>query len=147
MGLPALASISLALGCQERGTINEGVYTTCKEIAKYTNETVELKNGKFRYWFYYDAKTNTSITYPLAGEYHISGSTLILDHPDIHDAKRTIAKSNGIDVLWRNDGLGVWQKEGRPVPFAVMLRVEGVTGRPSKAELPSIALLEGANTK
>jgi hypothetical protein len=147
MRLVAIASIVFVLGCQEKGSIQEGVYTTCKEIAKYTNETVELKNGKFRYWFYSDVHTGTSIAYPLSGEYRISGSTLILDHPDIHDAKRTIAKIKGIDILWRRDGLDLWQKEGKSKPYAVLIRVDGVSDRPSKDQLPSIGLLDGVDPK
>jgi hypothetical protein len=77
-------------------------------IAKYSNETVELKDEKFRYWFISDVKTEPPLAYPLEGKYSISGSTLTLDHPDIGLPKRTIAKFNGVDVLWRDDGLELW---------------------------------------
>lgn len=136
--------MGLLLGCQEKLTSIQGVYTMCSEVEGFSEETIELQDGKFRYWFYSDVLVDGEPTYPLEGAYCIFGSTLTLEHPRIHEPVRTIAVVNGVNVLWRKDGLDLWKKEGRIHAYAVLLRVEGITGEPGPDGRPSIAVLKSA---
>lgn len=118
----------------------------CREVAGYSGETVELKSGKFRYWFYSDVIVKDRPKYPLEGDYRIEGSTLILDHARIHTKKRLIARVNGIPVLWRDDGLELWVKSGTFHPYAILLYVGENASSPDKPR-PSLQLLEKAAKK
>ena len=60
--------------CGENGAAPEGVYTMCRDVAGFSGETIELKGGKFRYWFYSDAGSPGG-PYPLTGTYRIAGNT------------------------------------------------------------------------
>jgi hypothetical protein len=124
----------------------EGVYSMCIEVARHSGETIELKSGKFRYWFYSDVRRSNEPEYPLEGNYRIKGSTLILDHERIHDKKRLIARVNGIPVLWRDDGLEVWVKSGEFHPYAILLYV-GKDANPPFEQRPSIEILEKTGKK
>jgi hypothetical protein len=119
----------------------DGVYSMCDEVSGYSGEIVELKDGKFRYWFYSDVLTGREPEYPLNGDYRISGTTLILDHKQIHSKERSIAVVNGINVLWREDGLKLWEKEKRIHPYAVLLRMGGATDGSKVDARPSIKSL------
>lgn len=103
----------------------DGLYTLCAEVAGYTGETLELKNGNFRYWFYSDVHVigKKEIKYPLTGKFKIDGKSLILEHADIHSQTRTIDELNGVKVLWRDDGLELWKTEKRVHQYAVLIRV------------------------
>lgn len=114
----------------------------CRDVSGYSGETIELKNGRFRYWFYSDMVTGNEPTYPLSGRYTHSGGAVTLDHPKIHEPTRTIAVLNGTMVLWRKDGLDLWKSEGRIHPYAVLLRVEGDGGDPELATRPPIASIK-----
>jgi hypothetical protein len=56
--------------------LEEGVYSMCDEVAGYSGEVVELKDGMFRYWFYSDVNNGQEPEYPLSGNYKVSGDTL-----------------------------------------------------------------------
>lgn len=134
------------VGCGEQVAAPEGVFTMCREVEGYSGETIELKGGTFRYWFYSDAGTD-SATYPLTGSYCFSGSVLTLNHPSIHRPTRSYQVVNGVPVLWRDDGLALFQKEERFQPYAVLIRVEGEDGDPAPEFRPSISLLKSAELK
>jgi hypothetical protein len=125
----------------------DGVYTMCKEVRGFSGENLELKDGKFRYWFYSDAKTGDEPEYPLSGSYTVDGSTLTLDNPKIHSPKRTFATVNGVRVLWRKDGLELWEKDKRLHPYAILLPVEGATEFSDRLERPSLELLKTPDMK
>src|SRR4051812_47199509 len=121
--------ILVLAGCYEtRSALLEGVFTMCEEVQGYSGETVVLKDGKFRYWFHSDVSAGDEPSYPLQGPYRVSGSTVTLDHPQIHSPRRTIATINGVQVLWREDGLKLWEGERRLHPYAVLLRVDVSSG-------------------
>ena len=142
-----LAVIPILLACQEEPKPLDGVYTMCKEVQGYSGETIELRAGKFRYWFYSDVVTPDRPQYPLTGTYRIDGKTLVLDHVKIHSKERTIATVNGTDVLWRDDGLRLWEKEKRLHPYAVLLRVSGATDGSRVKSRPSIESLKTKELK
>ncbi len=136
-----MTSILLALLLQAQPAAVDGVYTMCEDVAGYSGETVELKAGKFRYWFYSDVSSGKEPSYPLTGIYTVNGATLTLDHADIHSKDRTLAVVNGVRVLWRKDGLELWQKEKRLHPYAVLLFLEGVKEGSARPKRPSLDLL------
>lgn len=137
--------LAFMAGCHEEPRpAPEGLYLMCREVQGFSGETLELKNGRFRYWFYSDVVTGNEPAYPLTGSYSLSGSTLQLNHPGISDPKRTLAVVNGVPVLWRADGLDLWTKEERLHPYGVLLRVEGQTGDPLEAARPSLTSLKSA---
>jgi hypothetical protein len=126
---------------QEQAPAVDGVYTLCKEVTGYSGETLELKGGKFRYWFYSDVRTDKEPKYPLTGTFTLSGTALTLDSSDVHSGTRTVDKVNGVPVLWRKDGLELWQKEKRLHPYAVLIRIDGATEGSARPERPSLDLL------
>lgn len=121
-----------AAGCgQGARTAVDGVYTLCREAAGYSGETLELKDGRFRYWFYSDVEEKDTPDYPLSGAYTVSGDVVVLDHSRIRSSRRTRAVVNGHPVLWRDDGLKLWSENRKIHPFAVLLRTDDAANRPS----------------
>ena len=58
----------------------DGLYSLCAEVAGFSGETLELKDGKFRYWFYTDMHVvgAKEIKFPLTGKFKIEGRRVIL---------------------------------------------------------------------
>ncbi len=138
-----LLLLSLFSGChlQARPAAVDGVYTLCEEVQGYSGETLELKDGKFRYWFYSDVATGDEPKYPLTGTYTVNGSSVKLDHPQIRRDERVLATVNGVRVLWRADGLKAWEKDQRLHPYAILIRVEGAASGET-VKRPSLELLK-----
>jgi hypothetical protein len=136
-----LLLLAVLLSLQADAKLPEGVYSMCQEVAGYSGEVLELKDGKFRYWFYSDVGTDKEPAYPLTGTYRISGTTLTLDNDQIYERERSIAVVNGVDVLWRADGLQLWTGEKRIHPYAVMIRMAGMTDGSRVDARPSIKSL------
>ena len=136
-----LITAAVLLTGQAPAKLTEGVYSMCEELAGYSGEVVELKDGKFRYWFYSDVSTGREPKYPLIGEYRVSGDALTLAHEEIHSKVRTIAVVNGVDVLWRDDGLKLWKKDQRIHPYAILIRMPGLTDGSKVDARPSLDLL------
>ena len=141
-----LAAVLLAVlaGCGENVAVPEGVYTMCREVAGFSGETIELKGGKFRYWFYSDAGGGPSSR---SGAYSISGNQVKFDDASLAKEPRTFAIVNGVAVLWRDDGLKLWESEQRIHPYAVLIRLEGTSAPPARGQLPSIELLKTSEVK
>jgi len=136
-----LLTAAVLLTSQAPAKLTEGVYSMCEEVAGYSGEVVELKDGKFRYWFTSDVSTGREPEYPLSGEYRVSGDTLTLVHDQIHRKDRTIAVVNGVDVLWRDDGLKLWKKEQRIHPYAILIRMPGKKDGSKVDARPSLEIL------
>jgi len=120
LGSAILIGVVLLYGYLNAAPLSEGVYQLCNEVSGFSGETLELKGGRFRYWFYTDVVTSGGPTYPVSGSYYVWGDTLVLAHPSIDN--RTIAVLNGVNVLWREDGLSLWKKERRVQPYAVLVQ-------------------------
>jgi hypothetical protein len=116
-----LAGIVIFLFLRTPAPLSEGVYQLCNEVSGFSGETLELKGGKFRYWFYSDVVSG-STKYPLSGSYSVWGNTLVLLKPELLLETRTIAELNGVNVLWRGDGLKLWKNEKRIQPYAVLIQ-------------------------
>jgi len=138
--LPLAAAVLFT--AQEPAKLVEGVYSMCDEVSGYSGEVVELKDGKFRYWFYTDVSGGAEEPkYPLTGDYRAVGDTVTLNHDKIHSKERTIAVVNGVDVLWRDDGLKLWKKEQRIHPYAILIRMPGMTDGSKVKSRPRLDLL------
>jgi hypothetical protein len=146
VGLLLLASAILVGGVVLYGylkpiPLSEGVYQLGDEVFGFSGETLELRGGRFRYWFYTDVVTGREPTYPLSGSYSVWGDTLILHGPSIDDNRRTIAILNGVNVLWRDDGLSLWKKEKRVQPYAVLVQNPLPVQRDQPPRPPSLNLI------
>lgn len=141
-----IAAVLLAVlaGCGKTAAPPEGVYTMCRDVSGFSGETIELMDGKFRYWFYSDVATEDEPSYPLTGTYGISENTLTLDHPKISNPVRRFAVVNGVHVLWRKDGLEGWEKDERIHPYAVLIRVQGASGDQDRDHRPLLATIKSA---
>jgi hypothetical protein len=99
-------------------------YMTCREIAPYFEETLELRWGRFKYWSSSDADDGRGPTYPLRGSYVTNGDTIALQCEGIPSdyASRTLDRINGVPVLWRKDGLAAWRNQREIFPYGVLIR-------------------------
>jgi hypothetical protein len=89
----------------------------------YQSETLELRDGRFRYWFWTDAGAKRR-DLPLEGAYSIEGDTLTLHRDDILLGNQGIFQSlKGIDLLWRPDALKLWRGEGKINTYGVLVRL------------------------
>lgn len=68
---------------------------------------IELKNGKFRYWFKSDMKGGD--VDGLEGTYASENDKIVLKHPKIIplESNWTVRRIDGIVTLWRSDGLSL----------------------------------------
>jgi hypothetical protein len=136
-----LLLLAVVLSLQADAKLPEGVYSLCEEVAGYSGEVLELRDGKFRYWFYSDVGTDKEPTYPLSGTYAVSGTTLTLDNKEIYKRERTIAVVNGVNVLWRSDGLKLWTDDKRIHPYSVLIHMPGKRDGSAVETRPSIKRL------
>jgi|GEM_PF-3180327 len=81
---------------------HDGVFVTC---TGYMITVLELKGGKFRYWFLSDAKSPSESKYPLAGEYTVAGNRITLKHQQISQKQWTFREVDGFTTLWRPDAI------------------------------------------
>jgi hypothetical protein len=113
----------LFMGVATAQEVVDGVYMMPIEVSGFSGETLELSHGRFRYWFYSDVVTGKEPKYPLTGAYEVHSNSVCLLHGDIFVTNRAIMTIQGHTVLWREDGLLLWQSEQRIFPYAVLLRV------------------------
>lgn len=67
---------------------------------------LELKDGKFRYWFSSDAK-GEDVAYPLEGSYTTSEDKIVLKHHRFIplESNWTFRSIDGVVTLWRSDAM------------------------------------------
>ncbi|MGB0582302.1 MAG: lipocalin family protein [Limisphaerales bacterium] len=80
----------------------DGVFVT---NTGYMMTVLELKDGKFRYWFKSDARSLSEPKYPLSGDYTVSGNRITLKHEQISQKQWTVRKVDGFLTLWRPDAI------------------------------------------
>ncbi len=89
----------------------------------YQSETLELRNGHFRYWLWTDAGARRGHL-PLEGTYSINGSTLILNRDDILlGNQRIFHPLKGMDALWRPEAFELWLTKGTIDTYGVIVRL------------------------
>lgn len=88
----------------EAATPANGVFVTYG----YHTTVLELKDGKFRYWFSSDAVLE-ELKYPLEGSYTTEGDKISLKHEKIYPPQVdwTAKSVDGVLTLWRSDALKI----------------------------------------
>lgn len=71
----------------------------------YMTTVLELKEGRFRYWFESDARALVDPDYPLSGVYSVTNNTLFLKHDQVFQKQWTFRTVNGLVTLWRPDAM------------------------------------------
>ena len=101
------------------------VYRTCREVAPYFGEDLELSRGSFSYWSYSDAGGDSDPG-PISGSYVVEGNRLVLSHPSFIEGSqvRFQDRLGGVPVLWRKDGWELWQEKGQIHPYGVLIRAD-----------------------
>ena len=90
----------------------------------YQSETLELRHGHFRYWFWTDAGAQ-SRDRPLEGSYSIADTTVTLHRDDILLGNQRIFRAvKGLDALWRPQALELWLTKGKIDRYGLIVRVE-----------------------
>lgn len=125
----------------------EGTYCTAHEIAGFSGTVLELKAGKFRYWFYSDVGGGQEPKYPVVGPYSLQDGKLTLDHAHVSQDTWQADVINGIPVLWRPDGLKSWQQNKRIYDYGVLIKVEGKVTNEDSVARPSIKVLYDAEMR
>jgi hypothetical protein len=97
----------VVFGAEERVKLaaakpQNGVFFT---YTGYMTTVLELKDGRFRYWFETDVKRATEPNYPLMGEYTVHEGVLTLKHPQVSQPQWTFRVVNGLLTLWRPDAM------------------------------------------
>jgi hypothetical protein len=87
-----------------------GVFVTSTGLMK---TVIELKDGRFRYWFKSDARSSAEPAYPLEGAYSVEGNTIKLEHGKVSQKEWTFRSVDGIVSLWRPDALKI-EADGTP---------------------------------
>ena len=90
--------------------VEEGVYYFNAGLSRLV---LELKNGRFRYWYSTDGwGGEPRPTYPVTGKYSVCGATVQLLHTedDLQDVW-TFRKIDGATTLWRPNALKWWHEE------------------------------------
>lgn len=102
------------------------VYMTCREVAAYFGEKLELNHGQFRYWVYSDVSLSgqSPVEYPLKGTYTMEGNHLVLNQASLRSEGRVriMDRVNGVTVAWRDDGWALWNQKKEIHPYGVMIR-------------------------
>lgn len=87
----------------------------------YEFTILELKDGRFRYWFEADKRSNEEPDYPLTGEYAVSGDTITLKHDRILRRQWTFCAINGLLTLWLPNNIEAYERD-QSLDFARLKR-------------------------
>lgn len=90
----------------------EGVFVLS---GAHSSTVLELKDGKFRYWFENDVKLKPPREYPLSGDYSVKNCTITLHNDLILGSQRTwtFYKLNGEITAWNLNGFEAYRDEGK----------------------------------
>ena len=103
----------------QSGHLQEGVYA---HTDPYTTEIVELRGGRFRYWFASDVITDSDPHYPLSGHYGLSNDTVILRNPQIYQPRFRFRIFHGVATLWNKMALDYWRKHPKDQQFRTLFK-------------------------
>ena len=118
--LLALATVASFAGLPGKtGHLKEGVYA---HTDPYSKEIVELKSGRFRYWFSSDMKTNADPSYPLSGRYDFRDGFVLLHHQQIYQPKFRFRIFKGVATLWNKMALDYWREHPTDQQFRTLFR-------------------------
>ncbi|WP_299465011.1 hypothetical protein [uncultured Gimesia sp.] len=119
----------LAAGCNppppeiSNDRLAEGVYATPDEISGFSGTTLELKDGKFRYWFYTDVvdPDEPGPEFPITGEYEFQDGQLQLKSNDVNQQRWHFDVLKGTPVLWRDDAYHIWKERQDIFPYGILI--------------------------
>jgi serine/threonine protein kinase len=89
-------------------TPRDGVYFT---YTGYMATVLELKGGRFRYWFESDLKRPDEPEYPLSGLYRVNTDTISLQNEQCGQPVWTFRSMDGHLTLWRPDALAIPEQD------------------------------------
>jgi len=88
-------------------------------------ETLELKDGRFRYSFASDVVIPNPPKYPIEGSYELKGDQLTLSSGQTY----TVRTLCGIRTLWRPAAVDYWNRHQVIDVYGILLPVEGIKSR------------------
>jgi len=86
----------------------DGVYVLGDPLS---STVLELKNGRFRYWFSTDVTSDSLPKMPISGAFTIEGESVTLNNDKISDRHWTFILFRGEVTLWRDNAVQQWAKE------------------------------------
>jgi hypothetical protein len=86
-------------------------------------ETVELNDGRFRYWFASDVVLPNAPKYPVEGSYEIKGDQLSLSSGQTY----TVRTLHSARTLWRPAAVDYWNRHQIIDVYGILLPVESIT--------------------
>ena len=100
----------------------DGVYFTW---TGFETTVIELKQGRFRYWFASDDKGSEEPAYPLSGTFTTSGNTITLKHPQVYRSEWVSQIVEDAFTLWLPEGIKAYRKDKSFLDLA-RLRQQGL---------------------
>ncbi len=88
-------------------------------------ETLELKDGRFRYLFASDVVIPNPPKYPIEGGYELKGDQLTLSSGQTY----TVRTVHGTRTLWRPAAVDYWNRHQVIDVYGILLPVEGINSR------------------
>jgi len=85
-------------------------------------ETLELKDGRFRYWFTSDSIGGRAQKYPIKGSYESKGDQLILSSGKTY----TVRQLNGVRTLWAPSAMDHWNQFQIIDVYEILLPVQSI---------------------
>ena len=125
----------------------EGIYCTPVEISGFSGTALELKDGKFEYWFYSDVGTGDEPEYPVTGKYSQKDGQLTLNHEQVSQRDWFPAVIKGVRVLLRPDAWKIWREQKKIYDYGVLIQVDETVDDDGDVERPSVKQLYGAGKK
>jgi len=91
----------------------------------FQRETLELKDGRFRYWFASDVVVPNPQKYPTEGSYEVNRDQLALSSGQTY----TVRTLHGTPTLWRPAAVDYWNRHQVIDVYGILLAVEGIKSR------------------
>lgn len=74
----------------------------------FSSTVLELKSGRFRYWFSTDVNPDSQPKMPLTGTFRTAGESVTLDNDKVSDRHWTFRLFRGEVTLWRDHAIERW---------------------------------------
>ena len=88
--------------------------------AGFQSERLELKDGRFRYWFSSDVIVPNPPQYPIEGYYEFKGDQLVLSSGKTY----TVRTLQGTRTLWRPTAVDYWERYEIIDVYGILLPVD-----------------------
>jgi len=137
--------IIVALSCAllhaaEELTPWNGFYTQGSDSdgAFFAYEILELRDGRYNYWYFTDAIEAGAPKYPITGPYSIDGRTLKLqDHGEkILEPLRILAEVNGVRIIRNRSAQSYWDEERALSTGETLLQTKDIQDAKSEHPYP-----------